>query len=122
MFAEPSSASVRADLDQPVTGALSKNTGSILVFRFLSGCFAAAPLTNSGYDFYSLIRTPPDLGFELRARTRFSRLSQLVAHLAVFLVDWLETFGKARFAERRWSCSPWRLSQARHWDQWLRAG
>jgi len=28
--------------------ALSKNTGSILVFRFLSGCFAAAPLTNSG--------------------------------------------------------------------------
>nr|ODN86187.1 polyamine transporter 1 [Cryptococcus depauperatus CBS 7841] len=28
--------------------ALSKNTGSILVFRFLSGIFAAAPLTNSG--------------------------------------------------------------------------
>lgn len=28
--------------------ALSKNTGSILVFRFLSGTFAAAPLTNSG--------------------------------------------------------------------------
>lgn len=28
--------------------ALSKNTGSILVFRFLGGCFAAAPLTNSG--------------------------------------------------------------------------
>ncbi|ETW87361.1 major facilitator superfamily [Heterobasidion irregulare TC 32-1] len=28
--------------------ALSHNTGSILVFRFLSGCFAAAPLTNSG--------------------------------------------------------------------------
>ncbi|WVQ72033.1 hypothetical protein IAR50_001577 [Cryptococcus sp. DSM 104548] len=28
--------------------ALSKNTASILVFRFLSGTFAAAPLTNSG--------------------------------------------------------------------------
>ena len=28
--------------------ALSKNTGSILIFRFLGGCFAAAPLTNSG--------------------------------------------------------------------------
>ncbi len=28
--------------------ALSRNTGSILVFRFLSGCFASAPLTNSG--------------------------------------------------------------------------
>ena len=28
--------------------ALSKNTASILVFRFLGGCFAAAPLTNSG--------------------------------------------------------------------------
>jgi multidrug resistance protein len=28
--------------------ALSKNTASILIFRFLSGCFASAPLTNSG--------------------------------------------------------------------------
>jgi MFS family permease len=28
--------------------ALSKNTASILVFRFLGGTFAAAPLTNSG--------------------------------------------------------------------------
>ena len=28
--------------------ALAKNTASILVFRFLGGCFAAAPLTNSG--------------------------------------------------------------------------
>ena len=28
--------------------ALSKNTGSILVFRFISGCFASAPLTNTG--------------------------------------------------------------------------
>ena len=28
--------------------ALAKNTGSILVFRFISGCFAAAPLTTSG--------------------------------------------------------------------------
>ncbi|KZT04040.1 MFS general substrate transporter [Laetiporus sulphureus 93-53] len=28
--------------------ALSRNTGSILVFRFLSGTFAAAPLSNSG--------------------------------------------------------------------------
>ncbi|ETS63216.1 hypothetical protein PaG_03002 [Moesziomyces aphidis] len=28
--------------------ALSKNTGSILVFRFLAGTFAASPLTNSG--------------------------------------------------------------------------
>ncbi|GAA6025071.1 hypothetical protein JCM11491_006062 [Sporobolomyces phaffii] len=28
--------------------ALSPNIGSMLVFRFLSGCFAAAPLTNSG--------------------------------------------------------------------------
>ncbi|KAA1470779.1 MFS general substrate transporter [Dentipellis sp. KUC8613] len=28
--------------------ALSKNTASILVFRFLGGAFAAAPLTNSG--------------------------------------------------------------------------
>ncbi|WVR09419.1 hypothetical protein IAU60_006486 [Kwoniella sp. DSM 27419] len=28
--------------------ALSKNTGSILVFRFLGGMFASAPLTNSG--------------------------------------------------------------------------
>ncbi|THH20558.1 hypothetical protein EW146_g832 [Bondarzewia mesenterica] len=28
--------------------ALSRNTASLLVFRFLSGCFAAAPLTNSG--------------------------------------------------------------------------
>ena len=28
--------------------ALSKNTASILIFRFLGGCFAAAPLTNSG--------------------------------------------------------------------------
>ncbi|ORX38301.1 hypothetical protein BD324DRAFT_655675 [Kockovaella imperatae] len=28
--------------------ALSPNTASILVFRFLGGCFAAAPLTNSG--------------------------------------------------------------------------
>ena len=29
--------------------ALSRNTASILVFRFLAGTFAAAPLTNSGY-------------------------------------------------------------------------
>lgn len=28
--------------------ALSKNTASILIFRFLGGCFASAPLTNSG--------------------------------------------------------------------------
>lgn len=28
--------------------ALSKNTASILIFRFLGGCFAASPLTNSG--------------------------------------------------------------------------
>ena len=28
--------------------ALSKNTASILIFRFLGGCFAAAPLGNSG--------------------------------------------------------------------------
>ncbi|THG92745.1 hypothetical protein EW145_g8606 [Phellinidium pouzarii] len=28
--------------------ALSKNTASILIFRLLSGTFAAAPLTNSG--------------------------------------------------------------------------
>jgi hypothetical protein len=28
--------------------ALSPNTASILVFRFLGGLFAAAPLTNSG--------------------------------------------------------------------------
>lgn len=28
--------------------ALSRNTASILVFRFLGGVFAAAPLTNSG--------------------------------------------------------------------------
>ncbi|SNX82858.1 probable mfs-multidrug-resistance transporter [Melanopsichium pennsylvanicum] len=28
--------------------ALSKNTGSLLVFRFLAGTFAASPLTNSG--------------------------------------------------------------------------
>ncbi|GAA5982241.1 hypothetical protein JCM10908_004797 [Rhodotorula pacifica] len=28
--------------------ALSKNIGSLIVFRFLGGCFAAAPLTNSG--------------------------------------------------------------------------
>jgi len=28
--------------------ALSKNTASILIFRFLGGTFAAAPLTNSG--------------------------------------------------------------------------
>jgi len=28
--------------------ALSKNSASILVFRFLGGCFASAPLTNSG--------------------------------------------------------------------------
>lgn len=28
--------------------ALSKNTASLLVFRFLGGTFAAAPLTNSG--------------------------------------------------------------------------
>ncbi|KAL1410858.1 hypothetical protein Q8F55_001801 [Vanrija albida] len=31
-----------------VGAALSKNTASILVFRFLGGTFAAAPLTNSG--------------------------------------------------------------------------
>lgn len=28
--------------------ALSPNIGSLIVFRFLGGCFAAAPLTNSG--------------------------------------------------------------------------
>lgn len=28
--------------------ALSKNTASILIFRFLSGCFAASPLVISG--------------------------------------------------------------------------
>ncbi|ORY35819.1 major facilitator superfamily domain-containing protein [Naematelia encephala] len=28
--------------------ALSKNTASILIFRFLGGCFASAPLTNAG--------------------------------------------------------------------------
>lgn len=37
----------------PYTGfqvgcALSKNIGSLLVFRFLGGCFAASPLTTSG--------------------------------------------------------------------------
>lgn len=32
-----------------VGAALSRNTASILVFRFLGGVFAAAPLTNSGY-------------------------------------------------------------------------
>lgn len=31
-----------------VGGALAKNTAQILVFRFLGGVFAAAPLTNSG--------------------------------------------------------------------------
>lgn len=29
--------------------ALSQNTASILIFRFLGGTFAAAPLANSGY-------------------------------------------------------------------------
>ena len=29
--------------------ALSPNTASILIFRFLGGTFAAAPLANSGY-------------------------------------------------------------------------
>lgn len=28
--------------------ALAPNIGSMLVFRFLSGCFASSPLTNSG--------------------------------------------------------------------------
>ena len=32
-----------------IGSALSKNTASILVFRFLGGTFAAAPLANSGY-------------------------------------------------------------------------
>jgi hypothetical protein len=31
-----------------VGGALARNTASILIFRFLGGVFAAAPLTNSG--------------------------------------------------------------------------
>ena len=29
--------------------ALSKNTASIIIFRFLGGCFAASPLVISGY-------------------------------------------------------------------------
>ena len=29
-------------------GALAKNTASVLIFRFLGGTFAAAPLTNTG--------------------------------------------------------------------------
>lgn len=32
-----------------VGGALSDSTASILIFRLLSGIFAAAPLTNSGW-------------------------------------------------------------------------
>jgi MFS family permease len=28
--------------------ALSPNIGALIVFRFLGGCFAASPLTNSG--------------------------------------------------------------------------
>lgn len=40
------------DSDSPtgfqVGCALSPNIGSLIVFRFLGGCFAAAPLTNSG--------------------------------------------------------------------------
>ena len=32
-----------------VGNALSPNTASVLVFRFLGGMFAAAPLANSGY-------------------------------------------------------------------------
>lgn len=32
--------------------ALSQNTASILIFRFLGGIFAAAPLANSGYVSY----------------------------------------------------------------------
>ncbi|PPQ62974.1 hypothetical protein CVT24_006080 [Panaeolus cyanescens] len=31
-----------------VAGALAQNTASVLIFRFLGGTFAAAPLTNSG--------------------------------------------------------------------------
>lgn len=33
-------------------GALAKNTASVLLFRFLGGTFAAAPLTNSGFVIY----------------------------------------------------------------------
>lgn len=40
--------------------ALSRNTGSILVFRFLSGTFAASALVISGYALLHLIDTSVD--------------------------------------------------------------
>ena len=38
--------------------ALSQNTASILVFRFLGGTFAAAPLANSGYVYNEAGESP----------------------------------------------------------------
>ena len=35
-----------------VGSALAPNTATLLIFRFLGGFFAAAPLTNSGYVFH----------------------------------------------------------------------
>lgn len=43
-------------------GALAKNATSVLVFRFLGGTFAAAPLTNSGFV-SSYYREPEPLAY-----------------------------------------------------------
>jgi MFS family permease len=43
--------------------ALAPNTGAILVFRFLSGTFAAAPLTNSGALLAGEYRDRPSGGY-----------------------------------------------------------
>ena len=78
--------------------ALSPNTASILIFRFLGGTFAAAPLTNSGY-------------VAIIIASRFSCLTFLS------LVASSPIFGMLRPEVLPLLCSLWHHLQGRHWDQ-----
>ena len=72
--------------------ALAQDTAQILVFRFLGGTFAAAPLANSGCVFYN--------------RFFLIRTGQRVL-TAIILAPSSRTCGTLMFAERRLLCSRW---------------
>ena len=71
--------------------ALAQDTAQILVFRFLGGTFAAAPLANSGCVSYN--RSSDSYG-------------QRVLTVAI-LVPSSRTCGTQMFAEKRLLCSRW---------------
>ncbi|KAI0030849.1 major facilitator superfamily domain-containing protein [Vararia minispora EC-137] len=69
--------------------ALSRNTASMLVFRFLSGVFAAAPLTNSG----ALLGDIWDASTRGKAMTLFSCAPFAGPALGPTVSGWIEVTG-----------------------------